>query len=259
MSKDADWIMISNFKPAEYNVTKISKKNMQRLQASIKEHTEAIPGWRREDGYRLCGTITINKRGNRIVGGHRRLEALQALGQDVVHKDDITWVDLEPGGAREKALLLSLNNRRSMGRLLDDRVADLVEEINEELAEVAEALDLAALVKEDTGGGAGGGGEETGEKIDDALGAAVKEIIDAEGDLDGRGFILFLRGDTVHLAVRCDGRLASLLSALSEGLGRKKNRLQSVLADLIEDLMQREEWLDLCGQDKLPAVDPGEI
>lgn len=72
--------------------------------------------------------VVVNKRNNRIVGGHQRVAALLSLGDT---ECDVTWVDLDD--TAEKALCLLLNNPHTQGtwdqssldRLLADVSASL--------------------------------------------------------------------------------------------------------------------------------------
>lgn len=107
-----DRIPIDTLISAEYNPREITNDNMERLKRSIMEHSTSLSDWDTAEGLRLVSTITVNCNGNRVVGGHQRLLALQGLGQDWIHSGDITWVDLEAGSAREKALNIALNSEK---------------------------------------------------------------------------------------------------------------------------------------------------
>lgn len=99
-----DRIPLADLNPAPYNPRAISDEALAGLAESIRHGTKLHAGWEARHGYRLDSTITVNKQGNRIVGGHQRVRALRdKLGQDWIHRDDITWIDCEPGGAAEKA------------------------------------------------------------------------------------------------------------------------------------------------------------
>lgn len=111
----ADQVELSKLNPLSYNPRVISTEQLERLKTSIKQHTKAFPEDQRNGGYRLTTTVTINKNGNRIVGGHQRIKALKSLGQSWIHKDDITWIDLNPDSAEEKALNVTLNDEKFSG------------------------------------------------------------------------------------------------------------------------------------------------
>lgn len=108
-------IKLSSLVSLPYNPRTISDTELEYLKLSIKEHTVAIPQKERGKGFRLVTTVTVNKNGNRVVGGSQRIKALEALGQDWIHSDDITWVDLEPDSIREKALNIALNSEKAQG------------------------------------------------------------------------------------------------------------------------------------------------
>lgn len=93
------------------------------LRESITQGSRHHKSWNFKDGYRLDCSVTINHQHGesfdgcvgRVLGGHRRLEVLQELGQDWIHKDDVTWVDYPPDSAEELACLIKLNNPHSGG------------------------------------------------------------------------------------------------------------------------------------------------
>lgn len=132
----SDRITIDSLTPADYNPREITEDNMQRLKRSIMEHSACLSEWDAAQGLRLVTTITVNRNGHRVVGGHQRLLALQELGQDWIHADDITWVDLGPGSAMEKALNLALNSEDASGRWEYEKLSALLLELD------AEGLDL---------------------------------------------------------------------------------------------------------------------
>jgi hypothetical protein len=135
---------ISDFEPADYNPRKITGEELERLAASIRQHTDALKGWDSSRGFRLASTITVNSRGNRIVGGHQRVKALEQLEQDWVHDEDITWVDLAPGSHAEKALNVALNSHDAAGSFDWEALSAILSE-----AEAAgDSLDLFGLAPE---------------------------------------------------------------------------------------------------------------
>ncbi len=143
MAKDK--VELSSLVNVPYNPRIIKREELERLKASIKKHTKAIPEEERGDGYRLTTTVTINKQGNRIVGGCQRIKALKALKQDWIHNKDITWVDLVPDSAEEKALNVTLNNERAAGSWDFHKLAVIVDEIRVENVELYGELSLADI------------------------------------------------------------------------------------------------------------------
>lgn len=131
--------------PADYNPRVISPNQLRRLKASISEHTNTLAGWSTANGFRMATTITVNRNGNRIVGGHQRVEALRALGQDWIHEADITWVDIVPGSATEKALNVALNNREMQGDWDGAKLAQVLADIKFEAGVVYEGLEFSLL------------------------------------------------------------------------------------------------------------------
>ena len=80
-----------------YNPRTISKEALEGLKASIGRFGVVEP-------------IVWNKRSKRVVGGHQRLKAMQALGYDQVQ---VCVVDLDD--TDEKALNIALNNPKIAG------------------------------------------------------------------------------------------------------------------------------------------------
>lgn len=145
MAKKQSKVNLDDLEILSYNPRLISAKELERLKTSIKEHSEAIPESDRGDGYRLVSTITVNKQGNRIVGGHQRTRALQELGQTWIDERDITWVDIEPDSAHEKALNVTLNSDRVSGEWDQGKLDDLMKSIALDDKDLFQTLDLADL------------------------------------------------------------------------------------------------------------------
>ncbi len=135
-------LALADFTPCEYNPRLITDGQRRRLQASIREHTNTLAGWSAGDGFRMATTITVNRNGRRIVGGTQRVRALESLGQDWIHPDDITWVDVVPGSALEKSLNLSLNNREAQGVFDGAKLSGLLEDIQLETPDLFAGLEL---------------------------------------------------------------------------------------------------------------------
>ena len=113
-------IKISDLTELKFNPREISRDAFDGLKASICDHTRSVSGWNAEQGFRLVGTITVNRQGKRVIGGHQRIRAIKSLGQDWVHADDITWVDIEPDSPLEKQLCVTLNNPEIQGDFTPD-------------------------------------------------------------------------------------------------------------------------------------------
>lgn len=125
-----DKIQLDALNPAPYNPRHITDEELARLVTSIREHTKAIADWDAAGGYRMASTITVNRQGDRIVGGHQRIKALRALGQDWIHEADITWVDLVPDSNEEMALNIALNSMDAAGSFVNDDLSSLLLNMN---------------------------------------------------------------------------------------------------------------------------------
>ncbi|MBN1517460.1 ParB N-terminal domain-containing protein [Candidatus Sumerlaeota bacterium] len=120
MTKLQDKIALKDFSPVGYNPREIAPEAFEGLKASIREFTSTVQGWDAANGLRMVGTITVNVNGKRIIGGHQRIRALRELGQDWIHRDDVTWVEIEPDSPKEKALCVTLNNQEIAGQFTAD-------------------------------------------------------------------------------------------------------------------------------------------
>ncbi|MBN1518155.1 ParB N-terminal domain-containing protein [Candidatus Sumerlaeota bacterium] len=138
-------IKISDLTPLDYNPREISPAALDGLMASIREFSANVEGWDAANGLRMVGTITVNVNGNRIIGGHQRVKALLELGQDWIHADDITWVNIEPDSVKEKGLCVTLNNHEIAGDFSADLDALLLE-IELAVPELSQALLLSELL-----------------------------------------------------------------------------------------------------------------
>ncbi len=71
-------VPVDSLDPAPYNPRRISDAALQALSRSIARFTRTVAG---EDGppYRLQTTLTINKQGNRIIGGHQRARLVKHI------------------------------------------------------------------------------------------------------------------------------------------------------------------------------------
>jgi len=135
-------VSLDTLQALSYNPRLITDIELERLKASIKEHTKAIPKKTRGEGYRLTTTVTVNVNGNRIVGGHQRIKALKSLGQDWIHVKDITWVDVKPDSSKEKSLNITLNSERYGGFWNQPKLDELLRGIKIDDEALYEKLDL---------------------------------------------------------------------------------------------------------------------
>jgi len=97
--------------PAPYNPRKISKAAMTGLKSSLKR-------------FGVVQEIVVNKRNNRIVGGHQRVDALKSVATD--EEVPVVWVDL--GEEEEKALNVALNSPHISGDF-NNQLDDLLDSI----------------------------------------------------------------------------------------------------------------------------------
>lgn len=103
-------IMLDTLTLLPYNPRSCTPEQMARIKASISEGTKLVEGWNPTDGFRLNGSILVNVQGLRVVAGNQRVAALRELGQDWVHRDDVSWIDVTPASPEEKERCLTLNN-----------------------------------------------------------------------------------------------------------------------------------------------------
>jgi DNA modification methylase len=105
---------LAALKAAPYNPRTISAKAARGLKASIRR-------------FGLVQPIVWNKRTERVVGDHQRIDALKALGTD---ETQVVVVDLPEG--EEKALNVTLNNPAVEGEF-SNRIGQVIEEIRLEM------------------------------------------------------------------------------------------------------------------------------
>lgn len=146
MADDNYKLPLCELVPIDWNPRMISAEAMSALRNSI------VTGTRNHkwdgQGFRLDTTITVNRNGNRIIGGHQRVKALRELGQDWIHRDDITWVEIEPNSPEEKARNLVLNNQYATGDWTES-VFDVLKDVKDfelpDVGDVPEALAFGSL------------------------------------------------------------------------------------------------------------------
>lgn len=113
-------IQRSEIKNAPYNPRQIKQTNLARLREGVKKHG-------------LVGAITWNATTGHVVGGHRRLEVLDALEAKNGNDDYALTVDkIEVPLAEEKAINLLLNNKKAQGEDNLIQLQSLFEEMQEE-------------------------------------------------------------------------------------------------------------------------------
>jgi len=122
-----EMIKISQLKFAEYNPRKMTEKEAQDLQASLKE-------------FGFVENIVVNcapERRNIVIGGHQRIKAAQQMGQKEV---PVYFVNI-PNIKREKELNLRLN--KNMGQWDFEKLAKFDEDLLKSIG--FEADELAGL------------------------------------------------------------------------------------------------------------------
>lgn len=98
---------------AEYNPRIMDKEAKKRLRAGLKKHG-------------LVSTLTWNKRTGNLVGGHQRLEQLDALEKNKNYSLDVCVIDVDE--AEEAVLNVQLNNPSMQGDWDLNKLADITEE-----------------------------------------------------------------------------------------------------------------------------------
>jgi len=120
---------LSDLRPADYNPRTISAEALLGLTNSLTELGNLSP-------------IVWNKRTKRIVGGHQRLKALEAMGET---ETDVVVVSLS--AAKEKAANIALNNPHIQGEFTDD-LQELLRQVRDDDTELFGELRLDELLTE---------------------------------------------------------------------------------------------------------------
>lgn len=102
----------ADIKNAEYNPRIMDKESKKRLKAGLKKHG-------------LVSTLTWNKRTGNLVGGHQRLEQLDALEKNKDYSLDVCVIDVDE--AEEAVLNVQLNNPSMQGDWDLDKLAEITE------------------------------------------------------------------------------------------------------------------------------------
>lgn len=117
---ETEIITRSMIKNAEYNPRLMDKEAKKRLKKSIAKHG-------------LVSALTWNKRTGNLVGGHQRLEQLDALEKSKDYELTVCVVDVDE---REEATLnVQLNNPSMQGDWDFDKLANMAEEFDLDLSE----------------------------------------------------------------------------------------------------------------------------
>lgn len=201
-------VNIADLVPCDYNPRLITDDQFRRLQASIREHTNTLAGWSSSDGLRMATTITVNRNGHRIVGGAQRVRALAAMGQDWIHPDDITWVDIVPESALEKSLNVSLNNREAQGAFDGAKLDALLGDLAADAPDLFDGLELGMIDIPDGSGGDHPAGPVPGRTDPDAIPPPATPAVSRAGDVYAFGG---------HRLVCADATRADTLDRLMDG------------------------------------------
>lgn len=105
----------ADIKNAEYNPRIMDKEAKKRLKKGLQQHG-------------LVSAITWNKRTGNLVGGHQRLEQLDALEKNKEYTLDVCVIDVDE---KEEAILnVQLNNPSMQGDWDLDKLAGITEEFD---------------------------------------------------------------------------------------------------------------------------------
>ncbi len=119
----------SEIKNSAYNPRKIKGANRAKLNKSL-------------DEFGLVEPLIWNRRSGNLVGGHRRLEKIDAQEGGAEFSLTVSAIDLDP--AREKALNIILNNHAAQGEYDDALLTSLLRDLEKE-----GALDLTGFGQSD--------------------------------------------------------------------------------------------------------------
>lgn len=115
---ETETIKRDQIKNADYNPRLIDEKAKKRLRANLARHG-------------LVSALTWNKRTGNLVGGHQRLEQLDALEKNKDYELTVCVVDVDP---REEATLnVQLNNPSMQGDWDMDKLAMMADEFDLDL------------------------------------------------------------------------------------------------------------------------------
>lgn len=117
---DTEIITRSMIKNADYNPRFMDKEAKKRLKKNIAKHG-------------LVSALTWNKRTGNLVGGHQRLEQLDALENSKDYELTVCVIDVDE--REEAALNVQLNNLSMQGDWDFDKLANMAEEFDLDLKE----------------------------------------------------------------------------------------------------------------------------
>lgn len=117
---DTETINRSEIKNAPYNPRIMDPKAKKRLKQNIAKHG-------------LVAALTWNKRTGNLVGGHQRLEQLDALEKNKDYELTVCVVDVDE--REEAALNVQLNNPSMQGEWDLDKLANMAEDFDFDLSE----------------------------------------------------------------------------------------------------------------------------
>lgn len=111
----------ADIKNAEYNPRIMDKESKKRLKEGLRKHG-------------LVSTLTWNKRTGNLVGGHQRLEQLDALEKNKDYSLDVCVIDVDE---KEEAILnVQLNNPSMQGDWDLDKLALITEQFDTDFDEM---------------------------------------------------------------------------------------------------------------------------
>lgn len=137
-------VNIKDLTMVEYNPREIDPQSFARLKQSIIDFSSDVVG-AKSGTFRLAGTVTVNRNGNRVVGGNQRVKALLDLGQSWIDSRDITYVTMEPASGEEMALNIALNAEHMQGMWEPDNLGAVLADIKELQPELFDGLELQQL------------------------------------------------------------------------------------------------------------------
>lgn len=117
---ETETINRSDIKNAPYNPRIMDPKAKKRLKKNIQKHG-------------LVAALTWNKRTGNLVGGHQRLEQLDALEKNKDYELTVCVVDVDE--REEAALNVQLNNPSMQGEWDLDKLANMVDDFDLDMSE----------------------------------------------------------------------------------------------------------------------------
>ncbi len=117
---ETETIKRGDIKNAPYNPRIMDPKAKKRLKKNIQKHG-------------LVAALTWNKRTGNLVGGHQRLEQLDALEKNKDYELTVCVVDVDE--REEAALNVQLNNPSMQGEWDMDKLANMVDDFDLDLSE----------------------------------------------------------------------------------------------------------------------------